>query len=58
MGLLGADGLLLTGDRSLSGIVQELCLFAPAVSIYGGTDQIQKNVLAERALGLPRDDQR
>jgi alkylation response protein AidB-like acyl-CoA dehydrogenase len=54
MGLLGADGMLFAGDRSPDGVVQELCLFAPAVSIYGGTDQIQKNVLAERTLGLPR----
>jgi alkylation response protein AidB-like acyl-CoA dehydrogenase len=52
MDLLGPDGLLCAGDRSLDGIIQELCLFAPAVSIYGGTDQIQKNVLAERALGM------
>ncbi len=55
MSLLGADGMLHDDDRSLDGVVQELALFAPAVSIYGGTDQIQKNVLAERALGLPRD---
>lgn len=55
MNLLGADGMLHEDDRSLEGVVQELALFAPAVSIYGGTDQIQKNVLAERALGLPRD---
>jgi alkylation response protein AidB-like acyl-CoA dehydrogenase len=58
MGLLGADGMLFAGDRSPEGVVQELCLFAPAVSIYGGTDQIQKNVLAERTLGLPRDTER
>jgi alkylation response protein AidB-like acyl-CoA dehydrogenase len=58
MDLLAGDGMLFAGDRSLAGVVQELCLFAPAVSIYGGTDQIQKNVLAERALGLPRDEPR
>src|SRR6202034_2094362 len=52
MALLGLDGLLCTGDRSLDGTIPEFCLFAPAVSIYGGTDQIQKNVLAERALGM------
>jgi alkylation response protein AidB-like acyl-CoA dehydrogenase len=57
MGLLGADGMLFAGDRSPEGVVQELCLFAPAVSIYGGTDQIQKNLLAERTLGLPRGEQ-
>jgi alkylation response protein AidB-like acyl-CoA dehydrogenase len=56
MSLLGPDGLLGDADRSPEGVIQELALFAPAVSIYGGTDQIQRNILAERTLGLPRDD--
>jgi alkylation response protein AidB-like acyl-CoA dehydrogenase len=56
MQILGAEGMLWRGNRSPSGVVQEQCLFSPAVSIYGGTDQIQLNILAERSLGLPRSD--
>jgi alkylation response protein AidB-like acyl-CoA dehydrogenase len=56
MHLLGAEGMLWRGDRSAAGVVQEQCLFSPAVSIYGGADQIQRNILAERTLGLPRSD--
>jgi alkylation response protein AidB-like acyl-CoA dehydrogenase len=55
MGLLGARGMLWERDRSPSGVVQEQCLFSPAVSIYGGTDQVQRNIIAERVLDLPRD---
>lgn len=37
------------------GFWQNEFLFAPAWHIAGGTDQVQKNVCAERVLGLPRD---
>jgi alkylation response protein AidB-like acyl-CoA dehydrogenase len=45
----GPDGML------ADGLVPEITLFSPGPSIYGGTDQIQRNILAERVLGLPRD---
>jgi hypothetical protein len=45
------------GPRALlrRGFWQNEFLFAPAWHIAGGTDQVQKNVCAERVLGLPRD---
>jgi len=33
---------------------QGVYLYARAASIYGGSSQIQKNIIAERILGLPR----
>ena len=33
---------------------QRLFLFTRAETIYGGSDEIQRNIIAPRALGLPR----
>jgi len=43
-----------TGNPMLA-MVTGQALYAQAPPIYGGTDQIQKNILGERALGLPRE---
>jgi alkylation response protein AidB-like acyl-CoA dehydrogenase len=34
--------------------LQRLFLFTRADTIYGGSDEIQRNIIATRMLGLPR----
>ncbi len=36
-------------------LVTELALWAQGPPIYGGTDQVQKNIIGERVLGLPKE---
>jgi alkylation response protein AidB-like acyl-CoA dehydrogenase len=67
MRILGASGMLhgytdaeadvleaILGER-LHRLVTEVALVSPGPSIYGGTDQVQRNILSERVLGLPKE---
>jgi alkylation response protein AidB-like acyl-CoA dehydrogenase len=56
MDVLGAAGLTTeTADGYDLGRWQRLFLFSRADTIYGGSDEVQRNILAERVLGLPRE---
>jgi alkylation response protein AidB-like acyl-CoA dehydrogenase len=54
MEVLGAGGTVTGPDYDLDEW-QRLWLFSRADTIYGGSDEIQRNVIAERVLGLPKE---
>ena len=50
----GIDGAI--GDSELlQGRWADFLLASRATTIYGGTSEVQLNIIAERLLGLPRD---
>ena len=56
MDLQGAAGVLTGADEeTVQGQFQQMLLSSPSMRIAGGTDEILRNIIAERVLGLPGD---
>jgi alkylation response protein AidB-like acyl-CoA dehydrogenase len=55
MDLEGAAGVLNGSDAEAAGQFQQMLLSSSSTRIAGGTDEILRNIIAERVLGLPGD---
>jgi len=67
LGLMGPYGTLHAYDEEAAATLDaftgkplyreltEMALHSPGPSIYGGTDQVQRNIIGERILGLPKE---
>jgi alkylation response protein AidB-like acyl-CoA dehydrogenase len=63
--IVGADAMLIDGYEGTDGMmmmfrggpfaIQRSFVGSPGIAIAGGTDQIQRNIIGDRVLGLPRE---
>ena len=50
-----SECMLTESDAPLDGVISEVLISVPAISIAGGTDEIQKNIISERVLGMQKE---
>ena len=55
MSVLGAQGMLQEPDVEGGSEIRHRALSSPGASIAGGTDEIQRGIVGERVLGLPKE---
>jgi alkylation response protein AidB-like acyl-CoA dehydrogenase len=55
--LLGAAGLIALGEAEtvLHGLVEHAFRHSVVTTIYGGSSEVQREIIAGRGLGLPRN---
>ena len=53
--LVGPYAMLDGADGPDRGGLAAMVLTVPAMSIAGGSDQVQRNIIGERGLGLPKE---
>ncbi len=54
---MGPAGIVSVGDDpdGAAGFVEEAWRHSKVTSIYGGTNEVQRNIIGRRGLGLPRE---